>query len=257
MCVCGGACVCVYVCVGVHVCVWGGAHGCVGCVCVCVWGWVRVCVLGVRRWVGVGACVCCMCVMLCGGLFVCGCVCVCKHCVRCTGVQTDTTPQILHTYVCLCFWCYPFISLHVFRHLSNYTILCVLFWNGLAEDNDDHCEIATPSPNSAQLVMQLLSGTDSSTNQQADGSDMDPNGEEQSDLDFNTDGLLARQPASVGEGARQSKEPAARGVSRGSTRNKPHRSRGVTLTQRPYFQAKYGPVVGETDLEAKRNFGGT
>ena len=130
-------------------------------------------------------------------------------------------------------------------------------WNGLAEDNDDHCEITTPSPDSAQLAMQLLSGTDSSTNQQADGSGMDPNGEEQSDLDFNTDGLLAKQPAPVGEGVRQSKEPAARGVSRGSTRNKPHRSRGVALTQRPYFQAKYGPVVEGTDLEAKRNFGGT
>ena len=107
--------------------------------------------------------------------------------------------------------------------------------------------------------MPLLSGNDSSTSQQQDGSGMDQNREEQSDLDFNTDGLLARQPprtALAGDGGRQSRDPAAGAVSRDNTRSKLHRARGVTLTQRPYFQAKSGPVVGGTNLEAKHSSGG-
>ena len=80
---------------------------------------------------------------------------------------------------------------------------------------------------------------------------MDKGEEDRSDLDFNTDGLLARQSASERTGGKEKRDPTGDGTSRGSSRNKPHRSRGVTLTQRPYFQSKSGPVVGGTNLEAQ------
>ena len=86
---------------------------------------------------------------------------------------------------------------------------------------------------------------------------MDSSGEEQSDLDFKTEGLLARQLLrTASDGGQQSRDPAAGAVSRVKMRNKPHRARGVPLIQRPYFQGKSGPVVGGTDLEAKQNLGG-
>ena len=101
--------------------------------------------------------------------------------------------------------------------------------------------------------MHLLSGSDPSSKQQKGGGGVDSSGEEQSDLDFKTEGLLARQLLRTpSDGGQQSRNP----VSHVKMRNKPHRARGVPLIQRPYFQGKSGPVVGGTDCEAKQNLGG-
>lgn len=127
-------------------------------------------------------------------------------------------------------------------------VLCMC--NDLTEE-DAPSDTTAPDPDSDQFVTQLMSGNDSSANQQQGSSRVGKGGGEQSDLDFNTAGLLARQPASEGTGGKEKRDAPGDGTSHGSSRNKPHRSRGVTLTQRPYFQSKSGPVVGGTNLEAQ------